>query len=163
VEVQKNLSSTQILELLEFLTEKMTVEKTLIPLKAVVRGIKSPDIINHLHSYITETLTPSLRSQVRGKHTPDEIFEVYYLLLELSDSLTIKLYDRKFVKQAVRQCEKFATHFAVPFPSIPKVDLVTMYTAVQRSRRIINKGRKESIKSLQAKSRIRIGTVYVFR
>ena len=113
-EVQKNLSSSQILELLQFLTEKMAVGKTLTPLKAVVRGIKSPDIINHLHPYITETLAPALRSQVRGKHTPNDIFEVYYLLLELSDAVTIELYHRKFVKQAVRRCEKSASLFAVP-------------------------------------------------
>jgi hypothetical protein len=115
-EVQKNLSSSQILELLQFLTERMSVDTTLIPLNAVVRGIKSPDIINHLHPYITETLAPALRSQVRGKRTPNDIFEVYYLLLELSDAVTIELYDRKFVKQAVRQCEKSASLFAVPFP-----------------------------------------------
>lgn len=92
------------------------MEKTLIPLNAVVRGIKSSDIINHLHPYITETLAPALRSQVRGKHNPVDIFEVYYLLLELSDALTIELYDRKYVKQAVRQCEKSASLFAVPLP-----------------------------------------------
>jgi hypothetical protein len=99
------------------------VEKTLIPLKAIVTGIKSPDIINHLHPYITEILAPALRSQVRRKHyTQNNIFEVYYLLLELSDAVTIELYDRKFVKQAVRRCEKSVSLFAVPLPLVPKAN-----------------------------------------
>ena len=112
-QVQKSLESSQLLDLLQFFAEQTSLKETLAPLKAVLKGIKSHDIITHLQSFIVETLAPKLRSLVHGKHAPQGVFEVYFLLLELSDSITTELYDRKFMKRVLRYCEKSADLFAV--------------------------------------------------
>lgn len=67
--------------------------------------------------------------------------------------MTIELYDRKFVKKAARQCQKSANLFAVRFPDVQWANVVSMYTAIQRSWGIICPRRKEGVESFQEESK----------
>ena len=104
--VQRNLSSSQILELLRFLNENLTEAKIVIPLKAVLMGIKSHQIIEDVSPYISETLGPALYKILRRKHALEGLYEIYFLILELSDTLAVELYDSKTVNRMTKRCQK---------------------------------------------------------
>ena len=105
-EVQRNLSSSQVLELLQFLNVNLSEWKTAVPLKAVMMGIKSHQIIEEVSPYISETLGPTLCKILRHKHPLEGLFEIYFLMLELSDTLALELYDSKTVSRMRKRCQK---------------------------------------------------------
>ena len=105
-EVQRNLSSSQILELLQFLNANLAGGKTVVPLKAVMMGIKSHQIVEEVSPYISKTLGPALCKILRRKYAFEGLFEVYFLMLELSDTLALELYDSKTVNRMRKRCQK---------------------------------------------------------
>jgi hypothetical protein len=112
-EIPGNLSSSQILELLKWLNANLAVSGTLIPLKALLNGLKSNDIIEHASPVIIQMFESSLLKQLRGKHASEDLFEIYFLALELSDTLATALYNLKVVKRAAKYCKKSTALFPV--------------------------------------------------
>lgn len=51
--------------------------------------------------------------QLRGKHASEELFEVWFLAMEISDSLAHDLFHFKAIKRASRISQKSASLFAV--------------------------------------------------
>ena len=121
-EVQRNLTSSQILELIQFF--HMQIERqgsvALMPLKVIFLSCKSREIIEHVEQYILESLGPYLAKQIRRKSrkinvTSERLFEIYFLMLELEDSLAVKLYHKKLVRRATKLCGESASLFPVRF------------------------------------------------
>lgn len=138
-QVKKNLASTQVQDLLEFFIENLDHRKTLVAMKAVLMGINSVHIIEHITPFIIESLAPPLKKSLGGKkvhkfRATDAHFETYFLLSELSDSLTQQLFSFKVLKRAIRLCLDSQSLFAVPpLPGL-KLMAVTMYPPFPRSR-----------------------------
>jgi hypothetical protein len=116
-EIQKSLSSSQILELLQFFHESLEEESIVIPLKAVLSGIKAHEVIEHISPYIAKQLGPSLHKKLRKKDASEELFEIYFLMLELSDNLAVELYEPSVVTRATKLCQASLALFPVS-PSI---------------------------------------------
>ena len=113
-EVPKNLASTQIQELLEFFIDNIDEQGTMIAMKTVLLGIKSPDIIEHITPVITASLAPAIKKRLlKGEKATNTRFEIYFLVLELSDSLALQLFSYKELKRALRLCQKSHSMFAV--------------------------------------------------
>lgn len=113
-EVRKNLASTQIQEVLLFFIDNIYDEGSTIPMKTVLRGIKSLDNIEHITPFIREDLAPVVQKKLlKGRKATDAGFEIYFLLLELSDSLTLELFSYKVLRTALRLCRKSQSLFAV--------------------------------------------------
>jgi len=113
-EVQMNLASTQIQELLEFFIDNIDEQGTMIAMKTVLLGIKSPDIIEHITPFITASLAPAIKKRLlKGEKATNTRFEIYFLVLELSDSLALQLFSYKELKRALRLCQKSHSMFAV--------------------------------------------------
>jgi hypothetical protein len=103
----------------------------MVPLKAVLLGIRSHEVIEFTSPYISETFGPALRKKLR-KQALENMYEVYFLLLELSDSLAADLYSSKLVKRATRRCRASTALFPVHFFMYGGLILVTMYFTVKR-------------------------------
>jgi hypothetical protein len=112
-EIRVNLSSSQILELLKFLDERLSNPNTLLPLKAILSAIKSHQIIEHVSSFIKTSFENNLNEKLQAKDPSEELFEIYFLAMELSDSLAITLYDAKVIKRAAKLCKKSVRLFPV--------------------------------------------------
>jgi hypothetical protein len=107
--------------------DSLDKQQILTAMKAVLMGITSVDVIKHITPFITESLAPPLQKSLGGKKTQtfttaDAHFEIYFLLLELSDSLTRKLYSFDVLKRASRlrpkaPSRKTRSLFAVLSPS----------------------------------------------
>ena len=78
-------------------------------------GIKSHQIIDEISPFISKTLGPALCKMLRRKHASESLFEIYFLMLELSDTLALELYDSKTVNRMRKRCEKSMTLYPV-FP-----------------------------------------------
>ena len=78
-------------------------------------GIKSHQIIEDVSPYISKTFGPDLCKILRHKHTLEEFFEIYFLMLELSDTLALELYDSKTVNRMRKRCQKSMALYPV-FP-----------------------------------------------
>jgi hypothetical protein len=78
----------------------------LVPLKVVVRGIQTKEAIDFVGEYVKQLFDKHLVKKLRSKSAPESLFEVYYLLLSLSDTLTTAMIDKKAVKRAVNLCRK---------------------------------------------------------
>jgi hypothetical protein len=112
-EIHNNLSSSQILDLLQWLNVNLSVSGTLLPLKAILSGMKSSEVIEHVSPFIIEMFESTISKQLRGRKASEELFELYFLALELSDTLASALYDFKIVKRAAKFCKKSAALFPV--------------------------------------------------
>ena len=90
---------------------------TLLPLKTILSGIKAQDAVEHvspvLQTIFESTLKCQLREKSSSKSRSEAIFEVYYLILRLSDEITIALYDKKILSQAGKLCKQDLVHFPV--------------------------------------------------
>jgi len=111
----------------------------LLPLKTIVSGIKSQDAVEHVSPILQRIFESPLKSQLREKSSSksrsEAIFEVYYLILRLSDNIAIPLYDKKILSQARKLCKRDLVHFPVcPRPYDISNKLVELRIAVQRSR-----------------------------
>ena len=104
-EIERNLSPSQILDLLKFMHEDMK-EGKLLPLKAVIMGIKSKEAVDFVSEYVEEMFQKDLVKKLRLKTASEELYEIFYLLLELSDSLTLAMFDRKTIRRAAKFCKK---------------------------------------------------------
>jgi hypothetical protein len=93
--------------------EEKSGEPSILPLKVVLLGIKSPEVIEYVETYLSETLGPSLWKRLRKKRTSDSQFELYFLMLELSDKLAMSLYERTVVRRARKRCEESTALFPV--------------------------------------------------
>jgi hypothetical protein len=87
-------------------------------MKAVLMGINSVDVIEHITPFIIESLAPPLKKSLGGRklhkfRATDAHFEIYFLLSELSDSLTQQLVSFKVLKRASRLCQESQSLFAV--------------------------------------------------
>lgn len=78
-------------------------------------GIKSHQIIDEVSPFISKTLGHALCKMLHRKHAPESLFEIYFLMLELSDTLALELYDSKTVNRMRKRCEKSMTLYPV-FP-----------------------------------------------
>jgi hypothetical protein len=114
-EIHNNLFSSQILDLLRWLNANLAVSGTLLPLKAILSGMNSSEVIEHVSPFIIEMFESTISKQLRGKKATEELFELYFLALELSDTLASALYDFKIVKRAAKFCKKSAALFPVSF------------------------------------------------
>lgn len=112
--------------------ENLAAPHTLTSLKAVLLGIKSHDVIEYVSPYISETLGPSLRKKLRRKHASESMFEVYFIILELFDTLAVELYSSKLVKKAIKCCQESTAIFAVPSFPYGQLIVVTMYFTTER-------------------------------
>jgi len=81
-------------------------EGRLLPLKAVIMGIKSKDTVEFVSEYIKEMFQKDLVKKLRLKTASEELYEIFYLLLELSDSLTLAMFDGKTIRRAAKFCKK---------------------------------------------------------
>jgi hypothetical protein len=133
-EIPGNLSSSQILELLKWLNANLAVSGTLIPLKAILTGIKTNEIIEHASPVIVE-MFESLLKQLRGKHASEDLFEIYFLALELSDTLATALYNFKVAKRASKYCKESTALFPVKSRCGRANHVVTMLATTEGSRR----------------------------
>jgi len=77
-----------------------------LPLKAVIMGIKSKDTVEFVSEYIKEMFQKDLVKKLRLKSASEELYEIFYLLLELSDSLTLAMFDGRTIRRAAKFCEK---------------------------------------------------------
>ena len=134
-EIPGNLSSSQILELLKWLNANLAVSGTLIPLKAILTGMKANDIIYHASPVIVEMFESSLLKQLRGKHASEDLFEIYFLALELSDTLATALYNFKVAKRASKYCKESTALFPVKSRCGRANHVVTMLATTEGSRR----------------------------
>lgn len=134
-EIPGNLSSSQILELLKWLNANLAVSGTLIPLKAILTGIKANEIIEHASPVIVEIFESSLLKHLRGKHASEDLFEIYFLALELSDTLATALYNFKVVKRASKYCKESTALFPVKCRCGRANHVVTMLATTEGSRR----------------------------
>ena len=113
-EVRKNLASTQIQELLEFFIDNIDEQGTMIAMKTVLLGIKSPDMIEHITPFITASVAPAIQKKLpKGEKATNARFEIYFLILEFSDSLALQLFTYKDLKKALRLCQSSHSLFAV--------------------------------------------------
>jgi hypothetical protein len=112
-EIHNNLFSSQILDLLQWLNANLTVSGTLLPLKAILSGMKSSEVIEHVSPLVIEMFESTISKQLKGKNASEELFELYFLALELSDTVATALYDFKIVKRAVKFCKRSAALFPV--------------------------------------------------
>jgi len=115
-EIGKNLTASQILQLLQYLQENLPNPSFVMSLKTVLSGIKSQEVIEYLSTYMAESLGPLLCKNLRQKDASESLYEVFYLLLELSDSLAMGLYDKKLIQKAERRCQKSLELFPVHLP-----------------------------------------------
>ena len=76
-------------------------------------GLKSIETIKHVSGYIKEMFQGGLLDRLRGKHASEELFEVYFLAMEISDSLARDLFHFKAIKRASRISQKSASLFPV--------------------------------------------------
>jgi hypothetical protein len=113
--VHDELSTGQVLEVLDFLR---TSETNLIPIVTVLSGIKSLQVIQGITTYISESLGPYYLHKLRKQNASKDLFEVFFLILELSDQIAISLYDAKVLKQASRRCKQELSLFPVPLTKL---------------------------------------------
>jgi hypothetical protein len=85
----------------------------MIPLKAVLSAINTDDDVEYLSSYLSETFGSTLGHEIHKKDISDDIFEIYFIMMELSDSLTNKLYSSTLVKRATKLCQTSTALFPV--------------------------------------------------
>ena len=86
---------------------------TLLPFKAILMSIRSIETIKHVSGYINEMFQDGLLNQLRKKHASEDLFEVYFLAMEISDSLARNLIHSKVVKRASRLSQKSLSLFPV--------------------------------------------------
>jgi hypothetical protein len=147
-EIQKNLSASQILQLLHFLNERLPNQHTLLPLKAILLGIQSHQIIEHISNFIIEMFNVHLKEELRRKHPSEEWYEIYFLAMELSDSIARALYDSKVMKKAKKICKSLPVLFPVR-PLTSTLMAVAMYSTTTRSRWRQEEKRKNKTHRLQ--------------
>lgn len=85
----------------------------MIPLKAVLLGIKAHEVIEHISPYISKQLGPSLHEMLRKRDASEDLFEIYFLILELSDTLAAELHESSVVKRATKLCQESLALFPV--------------------------------------------------
>lgn len=91
---------------------------TLLPFKAVLMGIRSIETIKHVSGYINEMFQDGLLNQLRKKNASEDLFEVYFLAMEISDSLARNLIHSKVVNRASRLSQKSLSLFPVKLHSL---------------------------------------------
>ena len=79
---------------------------TFLPLKTVLSGIWSQDVLDHVSPFILKLFKSSLKSLLLGESACEDIFEIYCLILHLSDELCIVLYDKKIIDRALNLSRK---------------------------------------------------------
>jgi hypothetical protein len=74
-----------------------------------------------------------LKEELRRKHPSEEWYEIYFLAMELSDSIARALYDSKVMKKAKKICKSLPVLFPVR-PLTSTLMAVAMYSTTTRSR-----------------------------
>ena len=122
-----------MLELLKFLNKNM-MDDNLVPLKIVIQGIKSREAVAVVSDYLKELSAPNLK-KLRTEKATEEDFEIYFLLLELSESLTLSMFDQKILKRSVKMCKKAVSIYPVYSSHNTELILVAMqFTAAGSNR-----------------------------
>jgi len=88
-------------------------ERKLSPLKAVLGGIRSKETVDFVTEYVTKMFRKNLVKKLRAKDSTEEVYEVYYLILEFSDSLALLMVDEKTTTRALKLCKKGISKYAV--------------------------------------------------
>ena len=76
-------------------------------------NMRSIETVKHVSPYIQKMFQEGLLDRLRGKNATEELFEVYFLAMEISDPLTRDLFHFKAVKRASRISQKSTSLFAV--------------------------------------------------
>ncbi len=101
------------------------MDDNLVPLKIVIQGIKSREAVAVVSDYLKELFARNSK-KLRTEKATEEGFEIYFLLLELSDSLTLSMFDKKILKRSVKLCKKAVSIYPVYSSHNTKLTLVAM-------------------------------------
>lgn len=137
-EAGKNLSSPQILELLDFVYEDFPSGAVLNVLKAILLGIQGPHLIDHVTSHIRDTFAPAVIKSLESNHVLPTMYEVCFLMLEVSDSLVPDLYSYKILRRALKRVQRSAELFPVRSRSFILIQL----QCILRFKEILPKSKK---------------------
>jgi hypothetical protein len=85
--------------------ENFSNRGALIMLKSVLLGIYSPLTIDQITPHIREHFMDVLIDSLKAKSASEDLFEIYFLIMDLSELLVPDMYDPKVLKKALKRVQ----------------------------------------------------------
>jgi hypothetical protein len=111
--IARNLSPSQVLELLKLINDTVGDDVQLLALRTVVEGIKAREVITFVSDYLKTMFRDRFIKKMRRKDVSEDLFTVYFLTIELSDEIAFALFDKKIIKKAPKRSENISPLFPV--------------------------------------------------